>query len=492
MKFSRDKKDGLFVTKPLQSLLNEAVSNTGGLRRKLSKINLMFIGIGAIIGAGIFVVTGTAAAMHAGPALVLSFILSAFGCALCGMCYAEFASMIPIAGSAYTYSYTTMGELVAWIIGWDLVLEYLFGASAVAVGWSGYFNSFLNGFGIYLPTSICQSPFIFDGRHFQCTGALINFPAVFIVAITNCVLVLGISQSARVNNIIVLMKIAVILFFIGFGVSYIHPENWHPFIPKNTGEFGSFGISGIIAGAGVIFFAYIGFDAISTTAQEAKNPQKDMPFGILISLLVCTVLYISVCLVMTGLVSYKKLNVDAPIAVAIDTTGKGLTWLMPIIKIGAIAGLSSVVLILQMGMSRIVYTMSRDGLLPQRLGKIHHKYRTPYVSTLLTGFATAIFAGLLPIGLLNELVSIGTLLAFAIVCIGIIVMRHTQPDAPRSFKTPLVPFVPILGALICFIQMYSLPTDRHMDATNYMDDHRFDCLFLLQPFPQQSKKIRPY
>lgn len=449
----------LFITKPLSVLLKEVELNEGILQRNLSRMNLIFIGVGGVIGAGIFVITGTAAALHAGPALILSFILSAIGCGFAGLCYAEFASMIPVSGSAYTYSYTSMGEFIAWIIGWDLILEYLFGAATVAVGWSGYVTSFLESYNLHLPAAISQSPFIYDATGWHTTGAIINFPAVFIIVLLSTLLILGIRESARINNIIVITKVIVILLFIGFGISYINTQNWVPFIPQNTGEFGHFGWSGILTGAGVIFFAYIGFDAISTTSQEAKNPKKDMPIGILVSLVICTILYICVSLVLTGMVPYQKLNVAAPIALAIDAAGHNLYWLNPLIKIGAIAGLSSVVLVLLMGQSRIFYTMAHDGLLWPVFAKVHKKYRTPYITSIITGFVAVICAGIFPIGLLGELVSIGTLLAFSIVCISIIVLRKKAPNAPRAFKTPFVPVVPILGAVACVIQMVSLPHD---------------------------------
>jgi len=449
----------LFATKPLSILFKELETNENGFKRHLTRMNLILIGVGGVIGAGIFVITGTAAALHAGPSLVYSFILSAIGCALAGLCYAEFASMIPISGSAYSYCYATLGELMAWIIGWDLILEYLFGAATVAVGWSGYVTSLLNNFGLQLPQCISQSPYIYDSTGWHCTGSLINFPAAFVVLIMSTLLVIGIKESARFNNFIVLLKVSVILLFIGFGIAYINIDNWHPFIPTNTGKWGDFGISGILTGAGVIFFAYIGFDAISTTSQEAINPKKDMPIGILVSLLICTILYIAVCLVLTGMVNYKDLNVSAPIALAIDRVGERLLWLSPIIKIGAIAGLSSVVLVLLMGQSRVLYAMANDGLLWKNFAKIHPRFHTPHITTIVTGSFAALFAGIFPIGLLGELVSIGTLLAFVIVCIGIIVLRKKNPDAPRGFRTPLVPFVPILGALVCLVQMASLPKD---------------------------------
>ncbi|MDD3078340.1 MAG: amino acid permease [Paludibacter sp.] len=448
----------LFIKKTLAQLSAEAETQNS-LRRHLTATNLVLLGIGCIIGAGIFVLTGSAAAMYAGPSVSLSFAISALGCMFAGLCYAEFASMIPISGSAYTYGYATMGEFIAWIIGWDLILEYLFGSATVAVGWSGYVVSLLDYFGIHLPANISQSPFIFNGHEWHTSGAIINFPAMFIVGVLTTLLVTGIKESAKFNNIIVIVKVIVILLFIGFGISYIDTANWHPFIPENTGKFGHFGWSGILTASGVIFFAYIGFDAVSTTSQEAINPKRDMPIGILVSLLVCTILYIAVSLVLTGIVNYKELNVAAPIAVAIDKFGKSMLWLSPVVKIGAIAGLSSVVLVLLMGQSRIFYTMAHDGLLWERFAKVHPKYKTPHVTTIVTGVFSALFAGLFPIGLLGELVSIGTLLAFVIVSIGIIILRKSEPNAPRAFKTPWVPFVPIMGATICFVEMASLPRD---------------------------------
>lgn len=431
-----------------------------GMKKTLTATHLVMLGIGCVIGTGIFVITGTAAALYAGPALTLSFLLSGIGCIFAGLCYAEFASMLPIAGSAYTYSYATLGEFLAWIIGWDLILEYLFASSTVAVGWSGYVVSFLHDFGINIPPSLCQSPIDYtkDAGWFF-TGSVVNFPAIAIILLVTSLLVIGTRESTRFNNIIVVIKVAVVLLFIGFGISYINIDNWTPFIPENTGHFGQFGISGIFTGAGVIFFAYIGFDAISTAAQETKNPKRDMPIGILGSLLVCMVLYIAVALVLTGMVNYKDLNVSAPIALAIDQTGSGLFWLKPIIKIGAIAGLSSVILVLLMGQPRVFYSMARDGLLPQSFARLHPKYRTPYLTTILTGAIAAIIAGLLPINILGELVSIGTLLAFVIVCTSVLVLRVKKPELQRPFRTPWVPVVPILGIVICMAQMFSLPFD---------------------------------
>jgi basic amino acid/polyamine antiporter, APA family len=458
----------LFIRKTLLELEEQADSNHNSLKRHLTATNLTLLGVGCVIGAGIFVLTGTAAALHAGPAIALSFIISAFGCLLAGLCYAEFSSMIPVSGSAYTYGYATMGEFVAWIIGWDLILEYLFGSATVAVGWGGYVTSFLADFGLVIPPAMCQSPFVFDTNGWHASGAIINFPAVFIVALMTTLLVIGIKESAKFNNIIVLIKVTVILLFIGFGVSHIHAANWIPFIPANTGEFGHFGWSGVLTGAAVVFFAYVGFDAVSTTSQEAINPKRDVPRGILFSLLICTVLYIAVSLVLTGILNYKYLNVEAPIALAINSAGSGLVWLRPIIKIGAIAGLSSVVLVLLLGQSRVFFTMASDGLLWKSFAKTHSKFKTPHITTIVTGCVAAFFAGLFPIGLLGEMVSIGTLLAFVIVSVGIIILRKAEPDAIRGFKTPWVPFVPILGALVCFAQMASLPIDTWIRLIAWM------------------------
>ncbi|MEI8112189.1 MAG: amino acid permease [Bacteroidia bacterium] len=473
----------LFITKPISQLLDESKSDQG-LRRSLSAFNLTTLGIGAVIGAGIFVLTGQAAAQYAGPAIVISFMISGLACLFAGLCYAEFASMIPISGSAYTYAYATMGEFIAWIIGWDLILEYLFAASTVAVGWSGYVVSFLKDFGLVIPAqftaafgsllveipqigyklatpeltkSLADSGIVIDSLP-HLTGVL-NLPAMFIVATITMLLLIGIRESAKFNNVMVVIKVFVILLFIGIGFMFVNKANWHPFIPENTGVWGHYGWSGILRGAAVIFFAYIGFDAVSTAAQESKNPQRDMPIGILGSLGISTLLYILVAIVLTGIVSYTFLNVADPIAVGVNAMGSGLFWLRPIIKIAAIAGLTSVILVMLMGQPRIFFSMAKDGLLPPVFAKIHHRFKTPYVSTLLTGFVAMVVAGILPINILGELVSIGTLLAFAIVCIGIIVMRVKKPNLERSFKTPFVPLVPILGAAICIYLMISLPID---------------------------------
>ncbi len=446
----------------------EGLEETQTLRRALGPLNLTTLGIGAIIGAGIFVLTGTAAAQYAGPAIVYSFIIAGVGCLFAGLCYAEFAAMIPISGSAYTYGYATLGEFMAWIIGWDLILEYLFGAATVAVGWSGYFSAFMKELGVNLPAQLTNSPLAYSAGEFTSTGALLNLPAMFLVILMTALLVIGIRESARFNNIIVIIKLAIVLLVIGFGFMYVNKANWTPFIPPNTGEFGQFGWSGIVRGAGVIFFAYIGFDAVSTAAQEAKNPQRDMPIGILGSLAVCTLLYILMALVMTGLANYTELNVPHPVFVAIDNAGPSLAWLGPIVNIGAIAGLASVVLVMLMAQPRIFFAMSRDGLLPPVFGKVHPKYRTPHITTILTGAVAAVVAGIFPIGILGELVSIGTLLAFVIVSAGILVLRYREPNLPRPFRTPLVPIVPILAILICGYLMVSLPPDTWLRLAVWM------------------------
>ena len=452
---------GLWTKKSIALLQAEASGETHEttLKRALSATNLTLLGIGAIIGAGIFVLTGTAAANYAGPAIVLSFILAGLGCLFAGLCYAEFASMIPIAGSAYTYSYATLGEFFAWIIGWDLVLEYLFGASTVAVGWSGYFVSFMRSIGITMPMEWTQAPFAYTAADgLSRTGAILNIPAMFLIAVLTILLVVGVKESAGFNNIVVAIKVAIIFLVIGFGFMFVNPDNWRPFIPDNIGP-GQYGWDGIVRGAGVIFFAYIGFDAVSTAAQEAKNPQRDMPIGILGSLAFCTVLYILMSLVMTGLVPYAQLNVPDPVYVALAAAGPGLAWLTKLIAIGAMAGLASVVLVILMGQPRIFYSMARDGLLPAVFGRVHKRFQTPYVTTILTGVVAGTVAGLFPIGVLGELVSIGTLLAFVIVCAGIWVLRVRSPELPRPFRTPLVPIVPILGILICGYMMARLPGD---------------------------------
>jgi APA family basic amino acid/polyamine antiporter len=426
------------------------------LKRALGATNLTALGIGAIIGTGIFVLTGTVAAQNAGPAVILSFVLAGVASIFAALCYSEFASLVPMAGSAYTYGYATLGELFAWIIGWDLILEYALGAVTVSIGWSGYVVSFLRDLGIHIPAQLSAARgtlvTLADGTQ---VTAIFNLPAVIIIAIITLLLVIGISESATVNNVIVFVKVAVVLLFIFGAVHAVNPANWHPFIPPSTGVRGHFGWSGVTQGAGIVFFAYIGFDAVSTAAQEAKNPQRDMPIGIIGSLLVCTVLYIAVSAVATGIVPYLQLDVPDPIAVAADHAGLG--WMSAAIKLGAIAGLSSVILVMLLGQSRIFWTMADDGLLPKFVSRVHPKFRTPWITTILTGIVVAFFAALFTVREAGSLVSIGTLLAFVIVSIGVLVLRIREPDLPRTFKTPAVWVVAPLGALSALYLMIALP-----------------------------------
>ncbi len=441
----------IFTKKSVEALRADARANP--LRRALGPLNLTTLGIGSIIGTGIFVLTGTAASQNAGPSLIISMIIAGVGCAFAGLCYAEFSAMIPVAGSAYTYAYATMGELLAWIIGWDLILEYALATATVAVGWSGYFSSLIADVGLHVPPSLSAAP----GETVAIAGGvtvngMFNLPAAVIVVFVAALLMIGIKQSANTNTALVTIKAMVLVVFVVAGAAYVNRDNLTPFIPPNTGGFGHFGWSGILRGAGVMFFAYIGFYAVSTAAQEAKNPQRDMPIGILASLAICTVLYIAVAVVLLGIVPYTKLNVADPLAVGIDATG--LTWFSPVLKVSALFGLFSTMLVTLLGQTR---SMSRDGLLPALFQKVHPSFRTPYVSTALTGGIVAIAAGLLPIGVLSVLVSMGTLLAFVIVCAGILVLRKTSPEIERPFRTPGLPWVPLLGAGFCIAQMVALP-----------------------------------
>ena len=454
----------LFVRKPMAALMNEAAeTGTHTLKRTLGAKGLIALGIGAIIGAGLFSITGMAAANHAGPAITLSFVVAGLGCLFAGLCYAEFASMIPVAGSAYTYSYATMGEFMAWIIGWDLVLEYAVGAATVGISWSRYLVKFLDGFGITLPTELTAGPW---------DGGIINLPAVFIIVLMSLLLIKGTKESAFVNSIIVMIKIAVVLTFIILGWQYINNDNYNPYIPDNTGNFGDFGFSGIIRAAAIVFFAYIGFDAVSTAAQEAKNPKRDMPIGILGSLLICTILYILFAHVMTGVTSYKTFvgqDGIAPVAVAIDHMGTAnaagivetpdYPWLNRAIVVAILFGYASVILVMLMGQSRVFFSMSKDGLIPKIFSSVNPKTQTPAKSNLLFMLFVSAFAAFVPARVVGEMTSIGTLFAFILVCIGVWVMRKKMPDLPRAFRTPLVPLVPILGIVTCLFMMVFLPMD---------------------------------
>ncbi len=429
----------LLQRKPVDALT--AIENS--LKQTLTAKDLSLLGIGAIIGAGIFVLTGIAAAKYAGPAITVSFVLAGIACALAALCYSELASMMPVSGSAYSYAYATMGELMAWIIGWDLVLEYALASSTVAIGWAGYLTSFMDSIGLHLPRALTTA-YLADPA-----AGMVNLPAMIVVLLLTGLLVLGVRQSAMFNFVMVVIKLAVILLFIFAGIGHVQAENWSDFAP--------FGFGGVLTGAGVIFFAYIGFDAVSTAAQEAVNPQKDVPTGIIVSLVVCTVIYILVAAVLTGMISYKELNVAAPIALAVDHIG--MSWLSPIIKIGAIAGLTSVMLVLLMGQSRIFFAMAKDGLLPELFDRVHPHYQTPHLSTMVVGVAVALLAGFLPIEKLGELVSIGTLFAFVLVCGGVLVLRSSHPEMERHFRCPASPYVPVAGILVCLALMLGLPLD---------------------------------
>jgi APA family basic amino acid/polyamine antiporter len=455
--------------KTLDVLQREAgAGGEGSLKRTLTSFNLVALGIGAIIGSGLFSLTGLAAANNAGPAVTISFIIGAIACAFAGLCYAEFASMIPVAGSAYTYSYATMGEFMAWIIGWDLVLEYALGAATVSISWSQYLIKFLHYFDITINPRFTMSPWEHVTLADRSTvNGLINLPAVFIVVCLSLLLIRGTRESAFINNFLVILKVAVVLVFIAVGWGYINPANHTPYIPENTGKFGEFGWSGVLRGSGVVFFAFIGFDAVSTAAQEAKNPKTGMPIGIIGSLLICTVLYILFSHVMTGVANYKEFkDTAAPVAVAIAKTP--YAWLQKALIVAILAGYTSVILVMLMGQSRIFYTMSKDGLVPPVFGKLHRKFQTPYRSNLLFALFVSLFAAFIPVRIVGEMVSIGTLFAFVLVCAGVLVIRKTDPDLPRPFKTPWLPFVPIAGMVICFILMLGLPGDTWLRLAVWM------------------------
>lgn len=452
----------IWKRKPMAQLLAEASESEKGLKKTLTAPGLVALGVGAIIGAGLFSITGMAAATNAGPAITISFLVAALGCIFAGLCYAEFSSMIPVAGSAYTYSFATMGEFVAWIIGWDLVLEYAVGAATVSISWSRYLGKFLGGYGIHFDDAYMLSPF---------EGGVINIPAVLIVMLMSLVLIRGTRESAFVNGIIVLLKVTVVLVFIAVGWQYIKPENFHPYIPDNTGKFGEFGFSGIIRAAAIVFFAYIGFDAVSTAAQEAKNPKRDMPIGILLSLGICTVLYILFAHVMTGVVNYQAFagkDGIAPVAIAVESMGNigangmitpAYPWLNNAILLAILGGYASVILVMLMGQSRVFFSMSKDGLMPKVFSEVHSKFRTPAKNNLLFMIIVSLFAAFIPARVVGEMTSIGTLFAFILVCLGVLIMRKKMPDAPRAFRTPLVPFVPIAGIFVCLFMMVFLPLD---------------------------------
>ena len=447
-----------FAVRSVDSIVKE-LQQGPQLNRVLGVGALTAIGLGSTIGTGVFILTGTVAAEHAGPALTISLLIAAIGSAFAAICYAEFAAMIPVSGSAYTYAYATLGESVAWIIGWNLSLEYMMSASAVAVGWSEYVVNILAEWGVHFPKVLTNAPFDKGPNgHLAMTGAIVNLPAVLIIVAMGWILYVGVRQSSSANAVMVIIKVAVILLFIFAGMSYVDTANWHPYLPVNTGKFGEFGWSGVLQGAGIIFFSYIGFDAASTTAREARNPQRDLPLGILATLIISSVLYMGMAMVMTGMVPFAKLGAAAPVAVALDAHPQ-LAWLGDLVKIGAIAGMTSVILMSLLGQPRILLAMADDGLVPPGMRKVHPKYRTPHVATVVTVIGAAIFAGLFPLNVLGELISIGILLAFTVVCIGVLVLRYTRPEWPRPFRVPWAPVTCVLGALICGGMTYFLPAD---------------------------------
>jgi basic amino acid/polyamine antiporter, APA family len=448
----------LFAVRPVEAIVAE-LDSAPALKRVLTASSLTAIGLGSTIGTGIFILTGTVAANHTGPALTLALLIAAIGSALAAICYSEFAAMIPVSGSAYTYAYCTLGESVAWIIGWNLSLEYLMSASAVAVGWSQYVVNLLRDWGIHLPAALTNAPLDKGADSFlMMTGSIINLPAVLITLALGWVLYIGIKESATANNIMVWMKVAVIVIFILAGISYVDTANWHPYLPPNTGKEGEFGVSGLLRGTAIIFFSYVGFDAASTAARETRNPQRDVPLGILGALIISAVLYVAMSAVMTGMVPYPKLAADAPVAVALDAHPQ-LAWLGSLVKIGAIAGMTSVILMSMLGQPRIFLAMADDGLLPPSMRKVHPKYRTPHIATAITTVLAAAIAGLFPLNILGELISMGILLAFTGVCIGVLVLRYTRPNLHRPFRVPFAAVTCVLGALICGGITYFLPRE---------------------------------
>jgi APA family basic amino acid/polyamine antiporter len=462
-------KKGILAKKSIGALLKEASDSRHGLKRALGPVNLTAMGIGAVIGAGLFLLTGAVAAKFAGPGVVFSYMIAAAICVFAALCYAEFASLIPIAGSAYTYAYVTMGEFFAWLLGLALTLEYLFSFSTVAVGWSGYFVSLMRDLGVDIPFFLAQGPFMYDAEQgWVVTGALINIPAMVIIAVIGWLVSRGIQMAAFLNNLLVFVKLGIILIFIGCGLAFINGDNWIPMIPENTGVFGEFGWSGVFRGAGIVFFAFLGFDAISTLAQEARNPQRDMPIGMLSSLGICAFLYIVFGFVLTGVVSYTTLGVSDPIVVAVHAFGPQFAWLKFVVSIAILAGFTSVILVMIMALARVLYTMAHDGLLPPAFGRTHPKYRTPFFTTMAVSAVGMGLAGIFPVDILGQLTSMGALFIFGMVCFGVLILRFTQPHLHRPFKTPFTPWVPLIGALACFGLMFLMPSVTWLQMIGFM------------------------
>lgn len=479
-------KKGLFAKKSIGSLLKEAADNKHGLKRTLGPMNLIAMGIGAVIGAGLFVLTGEVAAKFSGPGVIFSFMIAAIIATVAALCYAEFASLIPLAGGAYSYAYVTIGEFFAWIMGVALTMEYLFSFSTVAVAWSGYLNSILADLGMTLSPTISTGPLVYGAEGWISTGSVINLPAVCILALIGWLVARGIQTAAFLNDLLVLVKLAVVILFIGFGIAFINADNLTPIIPENTGVFGEFGVSGIFRGAGVLFFAFLGFDAVATLAQEAKNPQRDMPIGMIGSLLICTVFYILAGIVMTGVVSYTSLGVADPVGVAVNAFGPKFFWLRYVIKIGILAGLTTVILVMMTAQARILYTMAHDGLLPKIFGKTHPKFRSPFFTTLVVGVVSMALAGFFPVDILGQLTSMGALFVFGMVCFGVLILRFTQPTLHRPFKTPWTPWLPLFGTLACLFQMILMPGVTWLQMVIFM---AVGCAFYFA-YSHKHSKIR--
>lgn len=479
-------KKGLFAKKSIGSLLKEAADNKHGLKRTLGPMNLVAMGIGAVIGAGLFVLTGEVAAKFAGPGVIFSFIIAAIIATVAALCYAEFASLIPMAGGAYSYAFVTIGEFFAWIMGLALTMEYLFSFSTVAVAWSGYFRSFIADLGFTISPMLAKSPLVYGDNGWETTGSIINLPAVCIIALISWLVARGIQTAAFLNDLLVIVKLAVVILFIGFGLAFINADNLTPLIPENTGVFGEFGWSGIFRGAGVLFFAFLGFDAVATLAQEAKNPQRDMPIGMIGSLVICTLFYILAGIVMTGVVNYRMLGVADPISVAVNAFGPKFFWLRYIIKLGIIAGLTTVILVMMTAQARIIYTMAHDGLIPKLFGRTHPKFRTPFITTMIVGVVSLVLAGFFPVDILGQLTSMGALFVFGMVCFGVLILRFTQPTLHRPFKTPWTPWVPLFGTLACFFQMVLMPAVTWLQMLIWMG---LGCVFYFT-YSQKHSKVR--